>query len=53
MMSTRIGDEAYEPVAKRTAQPADYYADADAFKERLTRDIERKAAVLARVKTQP
>jgi tripartite-type tricarboxylate transporter receptor subunit TctC len=46
-------DEAYEAVAKRAAQPADFYADADAFKERLDRDIERKAAVLARVKTQP
>jgi len=46
-------DEAYETVAKRAAQPADFYADADAFKERLDRDIERKAAVLTRVKTQP
>jgi tripartite-type tricarboxylate transporter receptor subunit TctC len=46
-------DEAYETVAKRAAQPADYYADAEAFKERLDRDIERKANVLARVKTQP
>jgi tripartite-type tricarboxylate transporter receptor subunit TctC len=46
-------DEAYETVARRAAQPADFYSDADAFKERLERDIERKAAVLARVKTQP
>jgi len=46
-------DEAYATVARRAAQPADYYADADAFKDRLMRDIERKAAVLARVKTQP
>jgi tripartite-type tricarboxylate transporter receptor subunit TctC len=46
-------DEAYETVAKRAAQPADYFADANAFQDRLTRDIERKAAVLARVKTQP
>jgi tripartite-type tricarboxylate transporter receptor subunit TctC len=46
-------DAAYETVASRAAQPPDYYADADAFKERLMRDIERKAAVLARVKTQP
>ena len=45
--------EAYETVARRAAQPTDYYADSDAFQERLTRDIERKAAVLARVKTQP
>jgi tripartite-type tricarboxylate transporter receptor subunit TctC len=46
-------DEAYETVARRAAQPADYYADSEAFQERLTRDIERKAAVLARVKMQP
>jgi len=46
-------DETYETVARRAAQPADYYADSDAFQERLTGDIERKAAVLARVKTQP
>jgi tripartite-type tricarboxylate transporter receptor subunit TctC len=46
-------DEAYEIVARRAAQPADYYADSEAFQERLTRDIERKAAVLARVKMQP
>jgi len=46
-------DEAYATVARRAAQPADYYADANAFKERLTRDIERKAQVLARIKTQP
>jgi tripartite-type tricarboxylate transporter receptor subunit TctC len=46
-------DEAYETVARRAAQPNDYYADAEAFKERLNRDIERKASVLARVKTQP
>src|SRR5262245_43387125 len=46
-------DDAYATVAKRAAQPPDYYADADAFKERLMRDIERKAAVLVRVKTQP
>ena len=48
-----VRDETYETVAKRAAQPADFYADADAFKERLDRDIERKAAVLARVKIQP
>src|SRR5262245_41802420 len=46
-------DEAYATVPKRAAQPPDYYADADAFNERLMRDIERKAAVLVRVKTQP
>jgi tripartite-type tricarboxylate transporter receptor subunit TctC len=46
-------DETYATAAKRAAQPDDYYANADAFKERLERDIERKAAVLSRVKTQP
>ena len=38
--------------AKRAGQPDDYYADATAFRLRLTRDIESKARVLARVKTQ-
>jgi len=37
-------DEAYATVARRAAQPADYHADSDAFKERLLRDIERKAS---------
>ncbi len=46
-------DEAYATAAKRAAQPIDYYADADAFKERLARDIERKAEVLSRIKTKP
>lgn len=46
-------DEAYATAAKRAAQPTDYYADATTFKERLARDIARKAVVLARIKTQP
>jgi tripartite-type tricarboxylate transporter receptor subunit TctC len=46
-------DEAYAAVAKRAAQPADYYADATTFRQRLQRDIETKARVLKRVKTQP
>lgn len=46
-------DEAYATTAKRAAQPDDYYGDAAAFSQRLKRDIERKAAVLTRVKTQP
>jgi hypothetical protein len=46
-------DEAYAITAKRAAQPDDYYGDAAAFSQRLKRDIERKAAVLTRVKTQP
>jgi tripartite-type tricarboxylate transporter receptor subunit TctC len=46
-------DETYATVAKRAAQPDDYYADAATFSQRLKRDIERKAAVLTRVKVQP
>jgi tripartite-type tricarboxylate transporter receptor subunit TctC len=46
-------DEAYATTAKRAAQPDDYYSDAAAFSQRLKRDVERKAAVLKRVKTQP
>ena len=46
-------DDGYATVAKRAGQPADYYADAQAFQQRLTRDIESKARVLARVKVQP
>ncbi len=44
-------DEAYKTTAERAAQPPDYYADAALFKQRLQRDIERKAAVLSRLKT--
>jgi tripartite-type tricarboxylate transporter receptor subunit TctC len=43
-------DDSYQTTAKRAAQPNDYYSDAAGFKQRLQRDIERKAAVLARVK---
>ena len=46
-------DEVYATTAKRAAQPDDYYGDAAAFSQRLKRDVERKAAVLTRVKTQP
>lgn len=38
--------------ARRAGQPDDYYADAAAFRLRLTRDVESKARVLARIKTQ-
>jgi len=43
-------DDSYKTTAKRAAQPDDYYSDAAGFKQRLQRDTERKAAVLARVK---
>ena len=47
-------DDGYATIAKRAGQPDDYFADdADAFRRRLTRDIESKARVLARLKTQP
>jgi len=42
-------DETYANAAKGAAQPEDYFADADAFKQRLARDIESKARVLARI----
>jgi tripartite-type tricarboxylate transporter receptor subunit TctC len=45
-------DAIYATTAKRAAQPDDYYGDAAIFQQRLQRDIERKAAVLARVATQ-
>jgi len=45
-------DASYAAVAKRAAQPDDYYAAAAAFAQRLQRDIESKARVLQRVKTQ-
>jgi tripartite-type tricarboxylate transporter receptor subunit TctC len=44
--------EIYAAVAKRAAQPTNYYADAAAFSTRLKRDIEAKARVLPRIKTQ-
>jgi tripartite-type tricarboxylate transporter receptor subunit TctC len=46
-------DEGYAGVAKRAAQPADYYANAASFRQRLNLDIAIKARVLKRVKTQP
>jgi tripartite-type tricarboxylate transporter receptor subunit TctC len=45
-------DDGYATVAKRAGQPDDYYDDAAGFRQRLTRDIETKARVLARMKTQ-
>ena len=42
----------YATTAKRAGQPDDYYADAEAFRQRLARDIESKARVLSRLKTQ-
>ena len=45
-------DDVYVTTAKRAGQPDDYYADATAFRLRLARDIESKARVLARIKTQ-
>ena len=46
-------DDMYVTTAKRAAQPNDYYDDAAAFKQRLERDIGRKATVLTRVKIDP
>src|SRR5262245_45743031 len=40
-------DDGYANAAKTAAQPAEYFADADEFQQRLTRDIESKARVLA------
>ena len=42
-------DDAYVNAAKNAAQPADYYADAATLGQRLNRDVEGKARVLARV----
>jgi len=42
----------YATTAKRAGQPDDYYADAEAFRQRLARDIESKARVLSHLKTQ-
>ena len=42
----------YATTAKRAGQPDDYYADAEAFRQRLARDIESKARVLSRLKAQ-
>ena len=45
-------NDLYATTAKRAGQPDDYYADAAAFRQRLARDIESKARVLSRLKTQ-
>ncbi len=45
-------DDIYATTAKRAGQPDDYYDDAAAFRQRLARDIESKARVLSRLKTQ-
>jgi tripartite-type tricarboxylate transporter receptor subunit TctC len=42
-------DDTYANAARAAAQPADYFGDAAAFSQRLKRDIESKARVLARV----
>jgi tripartite-type tricarboxylate transporter receptor subunit TctC len=42
-------NDAYVNAAKNAAQPADYYADAATLRQRLDRDVEGKARVLARV----
>jgi tripartite-type tricarboxylate transporter receptor subunit TctC len=42
-------DDTYANAARAAAQPADYFGDAAAFSQRLKRDIEGKARVLARV----
>lgn len=44
-------DQGYATIAKRAGQPDDYYDDAEAFRQRLMRDIASKARVLARLKT--
>jgi tripartite-type tricarboxylate transporter receptor subunit TctC len=45
-------DNIYATTAKRAGQPDDYYDDAAAFRARLAHDIESKARVLSRLKTQ-
>jgi tripartite-type tricarboxylate transporter receptor subunit TctC len=42
-------DDAYANAARNAAQPTDYYADAATLSQRLRRDVEGKARVLARV----
>jgi tripartite-type tricarboxylate transporter receptor subunit TctC len=42
-------DEAYAVSAQRANQPANYYADRESFRARLTRDIEVKKRLLARL----
>jgi tripartite-type tricarboxylate transporter receptor subunit TctC len=50
--SAAAKDEIYATTAKRAGQPDDYFDDATAFRQRLARDIESKARVLARLKVQ-
>jgi tripartite-type tricarboxylate transporter receptor subunit TctC len=45
-------DEAYATAASRAAQPPSYYADRATFAARLTRDIEVKARLLAKMPKQ-
>ena len=45
-------DNIYATIAKRAGQPDDYYDDDAAFRARLARDIDSKARVLSRLKTQ-
>lgn len=42
----------YATIAKRQGQPVSYYDNAASMRERLLRDIESKARVLARLKTK-
>ena len=44
-------DTAYVTATQGAAQPPDYYADGALFRQRLQRDIERKAEVIRRVKS--
>ena len=47
--ATAAKDASYVTAAKGAAQPEDFYADAELFKQRIQRDVERKAEVLARI----
>jgi hypothetical protein len=46
-------DEAYESVAKRAAQPPDYYDNAAGFGARLARDTAAKQRVISRINAKP
>jgi len=45
-------DQTYATIAKRSGQPDDYCAGGETFRQQLARDIESKARVLARLKSQ-
>jgi tripartite-type tricarboxylate transporter receptor subunit TctC len=45
-------DEAYLTAAKRASQPPSYYADRETFANRLRRDVDVKARLLSKMKTQ-